>query len=193
MYQIINFIISFGALQGLIVGVFLLIKGFKSKQGKLYLSLILIGFSAILGRVLVIGIYENQSLFLVNLNFILLISPAFYLYSKESLRTIKITKFKIKHFLPFLIINLGYILFYFAVKDSINYQKYLQNIIKINESFSIVYFTVYLYLTNNLCRQNKSSYSKILYKLLNQLTFLFFWFSYYLDSLRFGRMDLLSI
>ncbi len=176
MYKVINFIISFGALQGLIIGVLLLIKGFKSKQEKLYLALILIGFAAILGRVLILGIYNNQALFLVNLNFILLISPAFYLYTKECSNTTKNIKLKGKHFLPFLIINLGYILFCFMVKDAVNYQKYLQNVIKINESFSIVYFAIYLYLTYDLYKQNKSYYSKIRYQLLNQLTLMFFGF-----------------
>ncbi|MFT4832146.1 MAG: hypothetical protein ACI815_001798 [Psychroserpens sp.] len=35
MYNIINFVISFGAMQGLIIGVFLLIKDFKLKQSNL--------------------------------------------------------------------------------------------------------------------------------------------------------------
>ncbi|EZH74290.1 hypothetical protein ATO12_15605 [Aquimarina atlantica] len=176
MYKVINFIISFGTLQGLIIGVLLLIKGFKSKQEKLYLALILIGFAAILGRVLIISIYNNQVLFLVNLNFILLVSPAFYLYTKECSNTTENIKFKSKHFLPFLIVNLGYLLFYFTVKDAANYQKYLQNTIKINESFSIIYFSIYLYLTYNLYKQNNSYYSKILYRLVNQLIFMFFGF-----------------
>lgn len=177
MYDIINFVISFGALQGFIIGVFLLTKSFKSKQEKFYLGLILIGFAAILGRVIVISLYKNQSLFFINLNFILLISPAFYLYSKECYRARKgILNFNAKHFLPFLIVNLGYILFYFTLKDSVNYKAYLFNIIKINESFSIIYFAVYLYLTYIVIKQHKSYYSKVINKLLNQLVYVFFGF-----------------
>lgn len=177
MYDIINFVISFGAMQGFIIGVLLLIKSFKSKHEKFYLGLILIGFAAILGRVIVIDIYKNQSLFFINLNFILLISPAFYLYSKESSRTPKdILKFKSKHFLPFIIVNSGYILFYFVLKNSTDYQAYLLNIIKVNESFSIIYFAVYLYLTYKVIKQHKSYYSKVLNKLLNQLIYVFFGF-----------------
>tara|TARA_R110002073_G_scaffold145532_5_gene297706 strand:+ start:5974 stop:7020 length:1047 start_codon:yes stop_codon:yes gene_type:complete len=177
LYDIINFVISFGALQGFIIGVFLLTKSFKSKQEKFYLGLILIGFAAILGRVIVISLYKNQSLFFINLNFILLISPAFYLYSKECYRARKgILNFNAKHFLPFLIVNLGYILFYFTLKDSVNYKAYLFNIIKINESFSIIYFAVYLYLTYIVIKQHKSYYSKVINKLLNQLVYVFFGF-----------------
>lgn len=176
MYKVIDFIISFGALQGLIVGIFLLIKGFKSKQENIYLSLILIGFAAILGRVLIVSVYENRLLFFIHLNFILLISPAFYLHAKISLGTIKILKFKVEHFLPFLVTNIGYILYYYALKNTIDYQAYQQNLIKINESFSIVYFTVYLYLTYKLWKQNKHSYSTLRYRLLKQLIIIFFGF-----------------
>lgn len=177
MYNIINFVISFGAMQGLVIGVLLLIKGFKLKQGNFYLALILIGFAAILGRVIILGIYENQSWFFINLNFILIISPAFYFYSKESARARKsLLNFNYQHFLPFLIINSGYIIFYFSLKNSINYQIYLSNIIKINEGFSVIYFSIYLYLTYNIIKHNKSSYSSILNKLLTQLIFIFLGF-----------------
>ena len=177
MYYIVNFVISFGALQGLIIGVFLLIKGFKLKQEIFYLALILIGFAAMLGRVVLVGIYENQSWFFTNLNFIFLISPAFYFYTKESSRATKNPlKFNYLHFLPFLIINLGYILFYFSLKDSIYFKTYLINIIKVNDGFSIIYFSIYLYLTYKIFRQNKYSYRIELYKLLNKLTYIFFSF-----------------
>ena len=186
MYYIINFVISFGALQGLIIGLLLLIKGFKSKQESFYLALILIGFAAILGRVIILGAYENQSLFLVYLNFIFLISPAFYLYSKASSSATKgILKFRFKPFLPFIIINLGYLLFYFALKDSTNYQRYQNNLIKVSDGFSIIYFLVYLYLSYQIIKQNKAHYSKVEYKLLSQLSLIFFgffiiWLSYVL-------------
>lgn len=112
MYNVINFLISFGALQGFIIGVFLLQKGFRQKQEIVYLALILIGFAAILGRVIIIGIFENESLFFINLNFILLFSPALFLFAKEFAGTAqRISTFNTKHFLPFLIVNTGYILF----------------------------------------------------------------------------------
>ena len=177
MYNIINFIISFGAMQGLIIGFFLLLKGYKLKQEIFYLALILIGFAAILGRVLIIGVYENQSWFFINLNFILLISPAFYFYAKESLKETKSPlKFNYLHYLPFLIINLGYLLFNVSLKNSIDYQTYLISIIKVNDVFSIIYFSIYLYLTYKIVRQHNSSYAKGVYHLLNQLTFIFFSF-----------------
>ena len=177
MYNIINFVISFGAIQGLIIGVFLLIKGCKLKEDFFYLALILIGFAAILGRVLIIGIFENQSGFFINLNFILLISPAFYFYAKESSRETKTPlKFNYLHYLPFLIINFGYLLFNVSLKNSINYQTHQINIIKVNDGFSIIYFSIYLYLTYKIIREHKSSYTKAVYQLLNQLTFIFFGF-----------------
>ena len=161
-------------MQGLIIGILLLIKSFKLKQEKFYLSLILIGFAAILGRVIVIGIYENQSSLFISLNFILLISPAFYFYAKESTIVAKsLLKFKYQPFLPFLIINLGYIAFYYSQKDSINYQVYLSYIIRANEGFSIIYFSIYLYFTYDIIKRNRSSYTTILYKLLVQLSFIF--------------------
>lgn len=177
MFNLINFTISFGAIQGLIIGVLLLIKGCKLKQESFYLALILIGFAAILGRVVIIGIYENQSWFFINLNFILLISPAFYFYAKESSRANNnILKFNYVHYLPFLIINFGYLLFNISLKNSIDYQTYLINIIKVNDGFSIIYFSTYLYLTYKIVSKHKSSYTKGVYQLLNQLTFIFFTF-----------------
>tara|TARA_R110002033_G_scaffold171172_2_gene216900 strand:+ start:56 stop:1120 length:1065 start_codon:yes stop_codon:yes gene_type:complete len=177
LYNIINFVISFGAMQGLIIGVFLLIKGFKLKQDFFYLALILIGFAALLGRVVIIGIYENQPWFFNNLNFFLLISPALYLYAKESSRANKNPlNFNSLHFLPFLIINLVFILYYFSLKNPIDYMTYLTNIIKVNDRFSIIYFSIYLYLTYKIVRQHKSSYRKELYKLLNKLIYNFFGF-----------------
>jgi AraC-like DNA-binding protein len=174
MQNIINFVISFGALQGLIIGVLLLIKAFKFKQENFYLALILIGFSAILGRVIIIGIYENQSWFFINLNFILLISPAFYFYAKESSKATK-SPLKLNYwpFIPFLIVNLGYIIFYYTLNDSINYQSYLSNMIRANEGFSIVYFSVYLYLSYSIIKQNKSVDATNSHKLLTQLLFIF--------------------
>ncbi len=161
-------------MQGLIIGVFLLIKGFKLKQDFFYLALILIGFASLLGRVVIIGIYENQPLFFNNLNFVLLISPALYFYAKESSRATKNPlKFNSLHFLPFLIINLVFILYYFSLKNPIDYMMYLINIIKINDRFSIIYFSIYLYLTYKIVRQHKSSYRKKLYKLLNKLIYNF--------------------
>lgn len=199
MYNIINFVISFGAMQGLIIGVFLLIKGCKLKEVFFYLALILIGFAAILGRVLIIGINENQSGFFINLNFIFLISPAFYLYAKESSRDTKSPlKFNYLHYLPFLIINLGYLIFNISLKNSIDYQTYQINIIKVNDSFSIIYFSIYLYLTYKIIREHKSTYTKGLYPLLNQLIFFFFsffviWLIYILAELVFFhyRMELI--
>ncbi len=177
MYSIINFVISFGALQGLIIGIFLLIKGFKLKQDLLYLSLILIGFAAFLARVIAIGIYENQPWFFNNLNFFLLISPALYLYAKESSSATKNPlNFNSLHFLPFLIINSTFILYYFSLKNPIDSMMYLTNIIKVNDRFSIIYFSIYLYLTYKIVRQYKSSYPKELYKLLNKLIYNFFGF-----------------
>jgi len=164
-------------MQGLIIGSFLLRKGFKLKQEIFYLALILIGFAAMLGRVLLIGIYENQSWFFNNLNFVLLISPAFYFYAKESSRASKNPlKFNYLHFLPFLIINLGYILFYFSLKSSIYYKTYLINTIQVNDGFSIIYFSIYLYLTYKIVRQHRTSYHKELYILLNKLIYNFFGF-----------------
>ena len=203
MYNIVNFIISFGALQGLIIGVFLLIKGLKLKQEVIYLALILMGFAALLVRVVIIGIFENQSWFSNSLNFILLIAPAFYFYAKESSRVTKHPlKFKYLHFLPFLIINLGYIIFYFSLKGSIYYKTYLVNIVKVNDGFSIIYFSIYLYLTYKIVRQNKSLYNKTRYKLLNNLIYIFFgffiiWLSYILAEfvfffLSYGAHVLLS-
>lgn len=174
MQNIINFVISFGALQGLIIGVLLLIKAFKLKQENFYLALILIGFSAILGRVIIIGIYENQSWFFINLNFILLISPAFYFYAIESSKATK-SPLRLNYwpFIPFLIVNLGYIIFYYALNDSINYQSYLSNVIRVNEGFSIVYFSVYLYLSYSKIKQHKSAEILNSHKLLTQLLFIF--------------------
>ncbi|WP_350287220.1 helix-turn-helix domain-containing protein [uncultured Croceitalea sp.] len=177
MYGIINFVISFGAMQGFIIGVYLLIRGFKLKQDFFYLGLILIGFAALLGRAVLIGIYENQPLFFNNLNFFLLISPALYLYAKESSRGTKNPlNFNSIHFLPFLIINLVFIAYYFSLKNPIDYITYLTNIIKVNDRFSIVYFSIYLYLTYKIVRQHKSSYRKELYELLNRLMYNFFGF-----------------
>ena len=173
MYKIIDFIISFGALQGIIIGMVLLIKGLKSKQEEIYLSFILIGFAAILGRVLVISTYQEQSSFFIHLNFILLISPALYLYVKECLITSKTIKFKVGHFLPFFVTNIVYVLFYYTFKKTIDYETYLQNTIKINEGISIVYFAIYLYLTYKFCVHNKLSYSKIRYRLLYRLNLIF--------------------
>jgi AraC-like DNA-binding protein len=170
-------VISFGAMQGLIIGILLIIKGFRLKQEFFYLALILLGFAAILGRAVLIGIYESQSWFFSNLNFILLISPAFYFYVKESSRAVENPlKFNYRHFLPFLIINLGYIVFYFSLKNSNHYQTYLINVIKVNDGLSILYFSIYLYLSYKIVKQHKSSYTKGVYQLLNQLTSIFFSF-----------------
>ncbi|MGL1886218.1 MAG: helix-turn-helix domain-containing protein [Reichenbachiella sp.] len=164
-------------MQGLIIGAFLLIKGFKLRQDFFYLALILIGFAALLGRVVIIGIYESQPWFFNNLNFFLLISPALYLYAKESSRATKNPlNFNTLHFLPFLIINLAFILYYFSLKNPIDYMMSLTNIIKVNDRFSIIYFSIYLYLTYKIVRQHKSSYSKELNKLLNKLIYNFFGF-----------------
>ncbi|MGB5383723.1 MAG: helix-turn-helix domain-containing protein [Lutimonas sp.] len=198
MYTIINFVISFGAMQGLIIGIFLLIKGYKSKQENFYLALILIGFAAILGRVVILGFYENHSWVFINLNFILLISPAFYFFAKESSRSTKNPlKFNYLYYLPFLIINLGYLLFHVSFKNSVHYQTYLINIIKVNDGFSIVYFSIYLYLTYKIIREHKSTYAEGLYPLLKKLIFIFIgffviWLVYILAELVYFhyRMDL---
>ncbi len=164
-------------MQGLIVGVFLLIKGLKLKQDFFYLALILIGFAAFLARVVAIGIYENQPWFFNNLNFFLLISPAFYLYAKESSRVTKNPlNINALHFLPFLIINLVFISYYFSLKNPIDHMMYLTNIIKANDRISIIYFSIYLYLTYKIVRQHKPSYRKELYKLLHKLISIFFGF-----------------
>ncbi|MBW1294835.1 helix-turn-helix domain-containing protein [Aquimarina litoralis] len=177
MYNIINFVISFGAMQGLIIGVFLLVKGLKLKQDFFYLALILIGFAALLGRVVAIGLYDNQPWFFNNLNFFLLISPALYLYAKESSGAIKNPlNFSSLHFLPFLIINLVFIVYYFSLKNPIDDKTYLTNIIKLNDRFSIIYFSIYLYLTYKTVRLYKSSYRKELYELLNKLVYNFLCF-----------------
>lgn len=173
MQKIIEFIISFGALQGTIIGTFLFVKGLRSKQEEIYLSFILIGLAAILARVLVISIYDEQSSLFIYLNFIFLISPAFYLYAKTSLSTDKRIRFEYRHFIPFIAINIVYILLYYVLKKTVDYQAYLQNAIKINESISIIYFAVYLYLTHKFCVYNKQSYSKIRYQLLNILYLIF--------------------
>jgi AraC-like DNA-binding protein len=173
MYRLIEFIIAFGAFQGIIVSMILAIKGLKAKQENIYLSLVLLGFAAILVRVLVISVYQGQSSFFIHLNFILLISPALYLYMKESLSNIRNTKFNLYHFLPFLFVNIGYVLFYYSFNASIEYQINLQSTIKINEGISIVYFVVYLYLTSKFLYQNKSSYSKGRYNLLYKLNLIF--------------------
>ncbi len=177
MYNIINFVISFGAMQGLIIGIFLLMKGYKLRQENFYLALILIGFAAILGRVVILGFYENHSWVFINLNFILLISPAFYFYAKESSRSTK-TPLKINylHYLPLLIINSGYLLFHVFLKNSVHYRTYLINIIKVNDGFSIIYFSIYLYLTYKIIRAHKSTYADGLYPLLKKLTFIFIGF-----------------
>jgi AraC-like DNA-binding protein len=177
-------VISFGAVQGLIIGALLLIKGCRLKEEIFYLALILLGFAAILGRAVLMGIYDSQSSFFINLNFVLLISPAFYFYAKESFRAAENPlKFNCQHFLPFLIVNSGYIVFYFSLKNSIHYQTYLINIIKVNDGLSMLYFSIYLYLSYKVVRQHKSAYSQGVYRLLNQLTFIFFsflviWFVY---------------
>jgi len=177
MYNIINFVISFGAMQGLIIGVFLLIKGYKSKQENFYLALILIGFAAILGRVVIIGLYQNHSWVFINLNFILLISPAFYFYAKEfSITNNNALKFNYWHYLPFLIVNLGYLLFHISFKNSVHYQTYLINIIKVNDGFSIVYFSIYLYLTHKIIIELNSSRAEGLYPILKKLIFIFIGF-----------------
>ena len=184
MYNIINFVISFGAVQGLIVGVLLLIKGFRLKEGIFYLALILLGFAGILGRAVLIGIHESQSSFSIHLNFVLLLSPAFYFYAKESQRSAENPlKFNYQHFLPFLFVNVGYIVLYFSLKNSIHYGAYLNKVVGINDGLSILYFSIYLYLTYKIIRQNRSSYTTGVHQLLNQLLFTFFsffviWFGY---------------
>ena len=176
--------ISFGAVQGLIVGVLLLIKGFRLKEGIFYLALILLGFAGILGRAVLIGIHESQSSFSIHLNFVLLLSPAFYFYAKESQRSAENPlKFNYQHFLPFLFVNVGYIVLYFSLKNSIHYGAYLNKVVGINDGLSILYFSIYLYLTYKIIRQNGSSYTKGVHQLLNQLLFTFFsffviWFGY---------------
>ena len=186
MYNIINFVISFGALQGLIIGVLLFMKALRLKQNFFYLALVLLGFSGILGRAVIIGVFENESWFFINLNFILLVSPAFYFLAKQSSVTNKSPlRLNFKHFLPFAIVNIIYILFYFLLNDSGSYKTYLLKLIQINDGISILYFSIYLFFTYKIIRDNKVAYGKTLFTLLNQLAFIFFgfllvWFVYVL-------------
>ena len=186
-----NFVISFGALQGLIIGLFLAIKSIKLKQENLFLSLLFVGFAAMLGRIIVLGIYENQSSLFINLNFVLLISPAFYVYSKTaSSDSNQVITLNYKHFLPFVGINLGYVFFYFGLHDSVNYFSFQRNLIRINEGLSLVYFLIYFYLTHKVIKQNKETYSNLIGKLLSQIEYIFLgfiivWISYVVAELTY--------
>ncbi len=155
MFNIFNIIISLGALQGFIIGTWLLIKGSKSKQIKFYFAAILIGFAAILLKVTIIDINGSLLLPLLHLNFIFLIAPSLYFYTKGlSNPANNIPFFENPHFWPFLIINTGYLFSYLALHSSINYQKYLQSIITIDEGVSIIYFAFYINLTVRHLKKN---------------------------------------
>lgn len=148
------------------------------------MGLILIGFAGILGRVLMMSIYEGQSWFMINLNFIVLISPALFAYSSISSDGTKAhLPSTFLHFLPFVIVNVGFICFYLVYRNSPHYQTYLLNSIKGTEAFSVIYFLVYLYSSHKAIQQNRHNYSSTQRKLVNQLiyTFLIFfviWLAY---------------
>ena len=145
MFNIFNIIISLGALQGFIIGVWLLIKGTKSRQIKIYYAAILIGFAAILLKVTIVDVTGGLLLPLLHLNFIYLIAPALYFYIKGlSKQSVNIPLYMNIHLCPFLLINIGYILTYLVFHNSANYQEYLLTLITIDEGVSIIYFAFYL-------------------------------------------------
>lgn len=184
MFNIFNIIISLGALQGFIIGTWLLIKDTKSKQIKFYYAAILIGFAAILLKVTIIDINGSLLLPLLHLNFIYLIAPSLYFYIKGlSKQSAIIPLYLNLHLLPFLLINVGYFSFYIAFHNLVNYQEYLQTIITIDEGVSIFYFAFYMNLTFRHLKKNvaffiPNKHPWIKKLLLIHLAFLIIWCVY---------------
>lgn len=191
MFNIFNIIISFGALQGFIVGFWLLSVGFKAKTAKFNLSLLLIGLAAVLARVTIIDIQEADRLPPLHINFILLIAPALYGYVKTLTHQHQSDLSVLaKRFSPFFLINLGYLLFYLVGNNSPGYQNTLQSVISIDESLGLLYLGTYVFLTFRFLKNNQAYLTKNHLSWLNKLLlfhlfFLIIWLFYYLAELFF--------
>lgn len=182
VFNIFNVIIILGAIQGYLVSL-LLIKEYKLKHSKPYLIFLFLGLSSILIKVTLIDILNDSGFPELHLNFIYLIAPSLYLYIKTLSKKAEKKSTNIFHFLPFLIANISYLIFYFISSSITNYFSLIEVIITVDDNFSFLYLATYLYLSYASIKKGESVFTKSQLKwvkslLLIHLSILIVWLLY---------------